>query len=73
MANFFVAGSPATRSPYKNTSSSSLPLHGLYTFWLFQKIAQKVLRCGSHQNGFPKPQLTPRRGFDLKFHRVCEY
>jgi hypothetical protein len=24
MANFFVTGTPATRSPYKNTSSSSL-------------------------------------------------
>jgi hypothetical protein len=26
---------------------------GLYTFWIFPKKSQKVLRLGSHKNGFP--------------------
>jgi hypothetical protein len=29
-----------------------------YTFWISQKKSQKILRIGSHQNGFPLPMLT---------------
>ena len=32
-------------------------LQELYTFWISEKKSQKVLRCDSHQNGFPK--VTP--------------
>ena len=36
------------RATYTNTSSSPLSLQELYTFWIFKKKSQKVLRCGSH-------------------------
>ncbi len=67
MANFFVVRrstyAPAIRSTYKNMSSSSLAVPALYTLWIFLKKSHKVLRSGSHLNGFPKPLLTPRREF----------
>ncbi len=71
MANFFVTGTPATRSPYKNTPSSSLPLHGLYTFGnirilLKGSCAVVPIRMGSPATAHPAPRISSIYGGPIK-------
>ena len=42
--------------------SSSFALQALYTFWIFRKTSQKVLRCGSLSHTSPLARPVPKTG-----------
>jgi hypothetical protein len=53
---------------FKNTPS--IALQALFSFWIFKKKSQKVLRCGSHQNGFPNSRTSPQRAIVAPLERA---
>ena len=70
MANFVVDINKRFGERTMSTSS----LQERYTFWIFKKKSQKVLRCGNHKNGFQQPHLIRIRMFcRLELHPFPEH
>ena len=69
MGNFFVAGPLHLSHPniYRGIRLLRRPPYGRCT--PFVRLRRIKRSCGMG----PIPFLTPRREFDLQFHRVCEY